>query len=135
MNELLVFLTENCNFLFQDYGFRIIRTDNLNSPGGNAQMLLEGETMLIKITKEQGKVFLEIQKLNENNKYRWFSIDLFQELLLGNKDTNSIMNQNNISFLRTNFNRIIELFNEKNVSNTISLLDKLAIQRSKRIFS
>lgn len=136
MNEILKFLIEFCSFLYERDGFRFIDSA-VSKSFGNAAIILGTSDLNIRFTRERGQLFADFKSnhYGKINAYSWYSIDVVRQLITGENQYYSIMNEDNAIFLKENINKIISIFSEPNVQETIMRLKKLERIRAKKIFS
>lgn len=133
MKEILIFIINNCLFLFERYGFRFVDSLYSKSFGGDAYITIESEDIKMRFVFDRAQLLLEFsgKKARSNT---WFSIDLISQFILGKIEGTSLLDERYAKFLVENMDVISDAFSEKKVESTIKELNKLARERAKRMF-
>lgn len=133
MDQILTFILSHCSFLYNEYSFRFMDSKISDSFGGDAYLDLGSETIIMRLTRDRGQLFLEFRSAYEK-KQNWYSIDLIRKLITGEKEYHSIMDEENAKFLENNFTEVVDYFSHANLSETLKKLEKLKLKRSKDLF-
>jgi len=133
MNELLLYIINYCSDLYYKFNFKFIYSSYYE--GDNSSIVLSNESVSLMFLRDRGQLLLDfyINYKKENEDY--FSIDLVRELITGERNCVSLLNNDNGGFIRNNIYKIVNLFKKENLEDTIKKLKKLEGERSKRLWS
>lgn len=134
MRALLEFLLAQCLFLFDGNRYRFVDSESSDSFGGNASITLTGESLRIRLVRERGQIFADFQPLGLRGKQDWFSIDVVRRLIIDEQSWLSIMDRDNVEFLREHLGEIEQLFLENEQKQTLATLKGIEKLRAKEIF-
>ncbi|NVM16748.1 MAG: hypothetical protein HWN80_03465 [Candidatus Lokiarchaeota archaeon] len=133
MEEILRYLMKHCSFLYSPNQFRFVDSGSSES-FGNAFLVLEHEGLRLQFVKDRGQIFLDFQPTSKNHKADWFSIDIVKQMVTGKIETSAEMDSKKAEFLKTNLDKIEQLFSIANIESTIKKLRELERARAKRLF-
>jgi len=133
MEEILRYLMKYCSFLYSPNRFRFVDSGSSDS-FGNAFLVLEHEELRLQFVKDRGQIFLDFQHTSKNHKDDWFSIDIVKQMVTGKIEPSAEMDSEKAEFLKTNLDRIEQLFFAANLEGTIKRLRELERARAKRLF-
>lgn len=132
MNEILKYILAYCSYLYNDYGFIFTDSEVASSFGGDALLIMESDTLKMRFISDRSQLFLDVSAVSKNSE--WYSIDLIRQMITGETDYFSLLDENNAKFLRNNIDKIIECFDKNNINNTTKELKKLKLIRNKKLF-
>ncbi len=133
MEEILRYLMKHCSFLYAPNLFRFVDSGSSES-FGNAFLVLEHEDLRLQFVRDRGQIFLDFQPTSKKHKSNWFSIDIIQQMVTGKIETSAEMDSEKEEFLKTNLDKIEQLFSTANMDSTIKKLRELERARAKRLF-
>ncbi|MBL0319872.1 MAG: hypothetical protein IPP74_11375 [Alphaproteobacteria bacterium] len=129
-NSLIEDIKRNFNFLILNYGFKIDEVRYDETDFGNAYVEYKNQDITIRIIRERGEYFMDI---NKNRTDEWFSFFYFiklispQELVSKNIDILSIQ-------LSEHINQIIIQMNENNYNATSESLKRITSEYTSAMF-
>lgn len=134
MIEILRYMIEQCGFLFEPGRYRFV--DSLVAPsfGGDAYVVLAGDSLRLQFVRDRGQLSLDFQPASTKNDSNWFSIDLIQRVLSGQRQDTAELTPETGSFLRTHIDELERRFAPENVDGTIAELERLKAVRAKELF-
>lgn len=132
MIALLTFLIRSCSHLFDVPGFRFKDSAVGKNSGEGSYVLLESDDVQIYASNEREQITLQIRSLYDPNSKNWFSFDLVSQLL-GQETPTGVMDAANCKWLSKNLEMIISRFRKEHVKVTLTKLNKLKAERSKRL--
>jgi len=124
---------KHCSFLYSPNRFRFVDSGSSES-FGNAFLVLEHKELRLRFVKDRGQIFLDFQPTSKNRKGEWFSIDIVKQMVTGEIETSAEMDSEKRKFLKTNLDKIEQLFSSANREGTIKKLKELERARAKRLF-
>lgn len=139
MNELLLFLIENCPYLYEQYGFRFVDSRYEAKSFGNAFVRLESDDVAVILVRDRGQILIDFEGKFLDSAYRKWdrlcSIDLVRQLLEPSDDLYSgLMTEDNVLFMREHFDAILDLFSKERFSDTYSRVKILEQWRCQVLF-
>jgi hypothetical protein len=134
MIEILRYMIEQCAFLFDPGRYRFV--DSLIAPsfGGDAYVVLSGDSVRLQFVRDRGQLSLEFQPATTKDASIWFSIDLIQRLLTGERQDTAELTPETGAFLRAHIEEIERRLAPENVDDTVAELDRLKTLRAKELF-
>lgn len=134
MIQILRYLIEHCEFLFEPGRYRFV--DSLVAPsfGGDAYVVLTSDTLRLQFVLDRGELSLDFQPVSYKIDSVWFSVDLIQRLLTGERQDTAELTAETGAFLRENLDEIEGRFAPANVDATVTALDRLKAVRAKELF-
>ncbi len=135
MDEILEYLISYCSFLYDRNRFRFVDSMVSDAFGGDSLLVLASEKLQLRFVRDRGQLFLDFRPAQQKSDKGWYSIDLVRQLITGESDYHSLMDEENAGFLKENLETIEQLFSERNVEDTLSRLKELRRKRSKRLSS
>jgi len=134
MKPMKKFLNQNFSVFLEKYGFRIVDRDAAD-PHDEGMVTIESPSVNIRLSDERGQIIVEFQSnyYGKKNVYSWYSIDIVRRLITGEPHCKGYLDEGNIIFLNENIERILDLFSESNVQNTILEFKKLEKLRLKKL--
>ncbi|MGD2092869.1 MAG: hypothetical protein PVH61_42295 [Candidatus Aminicenantes bacterium] len=133
MKVILTFILNHCLYLFEKYGFRFVDSLYSKSFGGDAYVTLESESMRMIFTYDRAQLLLEFSS-KKKKKSNLYSIDLISQFITGKVEYSALLDARYARFLLENMEKIVDAFSEENFEQTLTELNKLEKQRSKRMF-
>ena len=133
IEEILQYLMKHCSFLYKLNRFRFVDSGSSES-FGNAFLILEHEDLRLQFVRDRGQIFLDFQPTRKKHKSNWFSIDIIKRMVTGKIETSAEMDSEKVEFLKTNLDKIEQLFSTANMESTIEKLRELERTRAKRLF-
>ena len=134
MEEFQQLIIKKCAFLFSSNPFQVIDSDSSES-FGNAFLILERGDLRLQFVKDRNQIFLDFQPSSKKGKLYWYSIDVVKQMITGEIESSAEIITRNIEFLKTNLEKIEQLFSKNNVDDTVKKLKQLERERAKRLFS
>ncbi len=135
MDEILEYLISYCSFLYERNRFRFVDSMVSDAFGGDSLLVLASEELQLRFVRDRGQLFLDFRTARQKGDKGWYSIDLVRQLITGEREYHSLMNEENARFLKENLDTIEQLFSERNIKDTLSSLKELRRKRSKRLSS
>ena len=133
MKVILTFILNHCLYLFEKYGFRFVDSLYSNSFGGDAYVTLESDSMKMLFTYDRAQLLLEFAS-TKTKKLRWYSIDIISQFITGKVEYSALLDDRYARFLANNMEKIVNAFSEENIERTLTELNKLAKETTKRMF-
>jgi len=133
MEEILRFLYSNAIFLFRDYNFKFIDSEWSPSFGGSAYVILTNGFVKIRFVKSRDGLLMEFQPSGKI-KAEWFQFTIVGIFLTNDFHFSGDVNKNNAVFLKGQLPKIMEMFSENNIKQTIQELNLIKREMSKRLF-
>jgi hypothetical protein len=134
MDKILSFLLSHCSFLYKRYHLTFTDSMVSDSFGGDGYLVLESRNLRLRITCDRGQLFLDFQPKPEHRRRSWFSLDIVRKFLTSEEEYYSLLDSENATFLKSNYERIEEVFLPSNVEGSIRELRKLERMRAKHLF-
>jgi hypothetical protein len=134
MKRILEFLSREGAFLYESLDFSLCASEYSPLFGGTGSVILKNDFIEIKLWLDRDKLFADLRALGEKGKYSWISLGIIRELLESRIPDSTTLDVDNSNFLRSQFPRILKLFDRESVLATKSRCIELEKQRSKRIF-
>ena len=133
MEEFRKLIMKKCAFLFSTNQFQIIDSGSSES-FGNAFLILERGDLRLQFLKDRDQIFLDFQPSSKKGNLNWYSIDIVKQMITSEIEPSAELISRNLEFLKTNLDKIEQLFSKTNVDNTIKKLKQLERERAKRLF-
>lgn len=134
MDEILIFLLKYCSDFYKKYGFKFSNSEVTPQFGGNAYLMLENDNLKIRFIIDRGQLMLEFFSKFDKKRDNWYSIDLVRQLISGEDEYYALLDDNNGQFIQKNLDKIIEMFRENVITQTIEKLNLLKKRRAKILF-
>ena len=133
MDEILNFIFRYCSGFIKKYGFHV--TDACISESfGNAYIVFENNNIVLQFTRDRGQLCLVFYSKYDKNKTNQISIAWIRQLVTGENEYHSFLDDDHGRFLEGHFDRIMQLFEKDNTSQTIEKLKILKRKRAKALF-
>jgi len=132
MKEILTFLINNRDYLFNEYGFRFVDSMVSESFGGDSYVILENDSVRIRLVSDRNQLFLDFQP--KINCKEWYSIDMVNQYLTGEIKESAELDVHYEDFLSKEMADIINIFSGEECALTLIELKKLEKERAKRTF-
>lgn len=133
MDEILNFIMKYCRDLYMKYGFRFVDSEVSNS-FNNALIILENEYLKLQFTRDRSQLFLWVHSSFDKKENNWYTFDLIRQLITGEKEYYSLLDDKNGQFIQKNVDRILALFKQDVVEDTLIKLGRLEKIRTKQLF-
>jgi len=136
LNEILQVLVRWFAFLWKDGRYRI--TDSLVSTsfGGDAYLVISSDVLRLRFVRDRGQIFLDFQESWATKKAEWYSVDLVQRLMTGERQNTAEVNAETVLFVRDRLADIESRFGVKDeFRETKTALNALKKARAKEMFS
>jgi hypothetical protein len=134
IRRILQFLATEGAFLYEAYNCRIVDSEYIPTFGGTGNVTLRNEVVELRLWLERDRLFMDLRAVGTKSKNSWFSTDIVRQLLTGEVNDKSLMDQENAEFLKENFEDVQERFSNPRLSASESACRELESQRSKRQF-
>lgn len=144
MNELLLFIVEYLDFIYNEHNFKFIDSETTE---GNAYLCLANEDLKVIFTRERLQISINFVSAYRNEKEieNWYSIDIvrmflenveniFPGILEDKYRLDHIIYHENIYFIKKYFLQILKCFKKENLESTLRRFQELKKIRSKRLF-
>jgi hypothetical protein len=133
MVVILQFLAEHCGFLFSRGRFRFV--DSLAiSHAGDAVVLLESDTLRLRLTHDRGQLLLEFQPIR-GKRADWFSLGLLRGVLLGDRGGSELFDPAWAKFFADSLDDLEEQLDDpKRAKHLIEQLKEQGRLRAKALF-
>jgi hypothetical protein len=113
--------------------FRFVDSKADGISGGNAYVVLESDSMRIRLIKEYGKLYIEFQSVHSIRE-RWFTWDVIRELLLHKPESQAILDVEGSVQLEQLLPSLESAFSASNYIISEARLEELERKRSQRLF-
>lgn len=133
MDEILIFLVKYCSDIYKKHSFRFIDS-GVSASFGNAFIILENDNLKLRLISDRGQLFLDFHSNIDKNKDNWYSIDLVRQLITGENDYYSLLDENNGLFIEKNLEGVLQLFDKDVASQTIERLNSARRKRAEVLF-
>ena len=134
MNEILRFLLTHCSFLYETNRFKFVDSEVAPGFGGDAFLVLASEVLRLRFVRDRGQLLLGFQSIHERSEMDWYSVELIQQLLTGDKPRSAVLSDAYAMFLRSHLTEIEERFSKESLADTLRNLRKLERLRAKELF-
>jgi hypothetical protein len=134
MVEILLYLAKHCAFLFRPGWFRFVDSRVDESFGGDAYVVLASDSLRLRFVRDCGQLLLDFQSTERTGEKHWFSIDVVQRLITGEKRPSAELDAEYAAFLEENLTDIERRFGQNNLSETVKTLRELERVRAKELF-
>ena len=135
MNELLMYVMKHFSFLYYELGFRFVDSMSTGKETyEDALLILEQNDLRMRFIRDRGQLFLDFQGKYQPSAKEWFSIDIVQELITGERQDSSVLSAEKVEFVRKRLEAIEEAFSRKHQKKSIETMHKCEKVRAKRIF-
>jgi hypothetical protein len=134
MRRILQFLAADGSFLYEQHGFRIIDSKYSNEFGGTGSVTLSNDIVEVRLWLERHLLFMDMRAAGRRSARPWFSTDILRQMLMGQINDKSVMDEENVDFLRANSSEQQARFDRDHVSATEAACKELKNQRAKRLF-
>lgn len=131
MNSVQSFISENCSFLFSDYGARVVES---HSPGRETWVVLRLLDLKLQFVLDDRQLALEFQSARDPDTRRWHSLDMVRQMLTGQFRGEEEMDSENIAFLKSRLDDIIDAFSPAKYEATLAKLRECEEARADRLF-
>lgn len=131
MNELLTYVVAHLSFLYNEYGARFVDS---KAHGADAMLILEAEGLRIRLVRDRGQIFFDVQSDETRSELRWYSFDLIRHLLTGKIVDDSVMDDVKPQLIRDRFPEIVDAFSPNRRRETEKTLEEYKRARAKRMF-
>ena len=129
MKTILKYIADHWIFLFEDFGFSIVRTRYDRAFGGNCAVILEGRYIRLMLDRDRGVYELDFQEKNSLTPNRWYPIkygyELCQKKYVNSYRINPGVSRRNAKFLRENVERLEDLFSDAKRDSTMESLAQM----------
>lgn len=132
MNELLQFIMNYCESLYTKYNFKFVDSDYCE--GDNSYITLRNEDIDLMFLRDRSQLFLHVYSKYDPEKENYYSLDLVRQLLTGEKEYYSLLDENNGIFLHDNMLEILKLFKRNLINDTLLKLNVLQEKRTKKLW-
>lgn len=124
-------LTTTFSFLLDRHGFRVIRNESADS-FGNEILVLHSQDFALRFVLDRDCLEIEITSyLDPEN---WHDLRLVESFVSG-KHVSDVMDPERLaSFLSERYSEVKELFNINTIDKTTNVLQRMAIERARRLF-
>ena len=133
MQTILNFILNHGLFLFDKYGFRFADSLCSKSFGGDSYVTLEFTKIKMRFVYDRSQFFIDFSD-SRARKEKWFSIDLIAQLITGEIQATSLVDDSTARFLIENMSAISEAFSKERIDSTLHELVNLSKERAKRMF-
>lgn len=90
--------------------------------------------MRLQLVSDRGQLSLDFQPVSTADAAQWFSIDLVQRLITGERQETAELTPATGTFLRDHIREIERRFSPENIDATVAELDCLKTARAKELF-
>jgi hypothetical protein len=135
VTEILEYLAQYCCSFLWGGGYRII--DSRYSPQnfGNAMVLVASDLLRMRFILERGQLLLHLQEPEPKKPDKSYSIDIVCQLITGEKQASSLLNEAYADFLRKNIREIEAKFSDTaNWNDTARRMHEFELQRGREMF-
>lgn len=126
-------LVKYCSNIYKKYGFKFIDS-GVSTSFGNSFIILKNDNLMLRFISDRGQLFLDFHSNFDKNKNNWYSIDLVRQLITGEKEYYSLLDEINGRFIKNNFEQILQIFDKDVINQTIEKLNFLRKKRAKKLF-
>jgi hypothetical protein len=134
MNQILRFLITYCSFLYRPDGFRFVDSYTASSFGGDAFVVLASDQLRLRFVRDRGQLFLDFQGSSQQDKNNWFSIDVVQQLVVGEEQDSAEITAQRVKFVEERIEEISSRFSGDQLEDTQVALKSLERARAKKLF-
>lgn len=132
MRELLLFLANSCQFLFLGNRFRLVDSGASESFGGNAYVTLQSRLVRLRLVRDRGQRFIELQALaSRDSGSSWSPFYYVRELISASAEGSYEFDEDGAAFLASRIDEIEQLFAPEQVKRTISRLREIGKKRTR----
>ncbi len=131
MDELLLFLVRNLDFLCRDYGARF-RDSAVSGP--DALLILEMNDLRLRLVRDRSQLFLDFQSSHQRSRNEWFALDVVRRLITGEVLDSAELDEAKCVFLKEHMTKIANAFSRRNCEQTEKELHRFEEERAKRLF-
>lgn len=121
--------------VFNNYGFKAEEHQESLS-FGNEQLIFSSEHLLLKFINDRGEIHVDVASKYASHK--WFLLGYVLEFIEGKEVCSYTNNQIRLStashWLQKDFQKVVEIFNQENVFNTIKILETFVQEKAKSRF-
>jgi hypothetical protein len=134
MIELLRFVAEHLDFLFESGRFRFVDSRVDGGARGSAMLVLESPATRLRLTHHHSEILLDFQSV-EVGSDDWFSLGLLRGVLLGDRGGSEVLDSNWARFLRGSLNELETEFGDPaRAATLVGRLGGQARQRADALF-
>jgi len=134
MKKLLILLAENFEWLFSDYGFKIIHSEYSPTFGGEGVVSLTNSILRIDLVSDRHRAFVEFSPITGWKSGETVTFDLIKQLLTNEVCDETMITTSQIEFLKSNFEEIISIFESNKNMETLKKFKALKKERARRLF-
>lgn len=134
MTEILRFLVDRVPFLYAPGRFRFVDSGTSTSFGGDAFLTLASDVLRIRMVRDRGQLFMDVQSVGETGDLAWYSIDVVRWLITGEQPASAELSADDAAFLETHLDEIERRFSQEEAPTTIAALTDLEKKRAKELF-
>jgi len=134
MSEILRFLLKYCAFLYETGRFKFVDSGVSPSFGGDAFLVLASDALRMRFVRDRGQLFMDFQSIHHESEKDWYSIDVVQRLVTGERQASAELNEGYVAFLHDHLDDIERLFATQRLRETVMALQKLERARANELF-
>ena len=134
MHKILEFLATDGTFLYEEHCCCIVDSEYSEMFGGTGSVTLSNDIIELKFWLDRDRMCMDLHGVGSHTTDSWFSMDIVKQLLTDEVNDKSLMNHENVEFLKENFEDLQDRFASPNLPASESTCRKLERQRAKRIF-
>lgn len=122
MDNLLLFIINNCSFLYKEYGFKFIDS-NVSESFDNASFIMKNTSLCLRFINERERISLEFGFVNKG-KIDWYDIDIIRLYLTNKSRGTANLDPDNILFLAKQISKIQSIIYDTEIKHQLSDLKK-----------
>lgn len=134
MTKILLFIVDNCSFLFAPGRYRFVDSETSGSFGGDAYVVLTSGRLQMRFVSDRDQLFLGFRAGDASKNEHWFSSDVIQHLLTGVAPDTSEISPSTAAFIEQHIDEIERRFEEDVLPETVRNLDALEKLRANEMF-